>query len=63
MFTAIKNLKNGQFSSNLQEDITNGGVGIGKIGPAGAQFESQINNIIAEMKSGQIKPPTALAVK
>ena len=36
VFTAIKNLMNGQFSSNLQEDINNGGVGIGKIGPAGA---------------------------
>ena len=36
VFTAIKNLENGQFSSNLQENINNGGVGIGKIGPAGA---------------------------
>ena len=63
VFTAIKNLMNGQFSSNLQENINNGGVGIGKIGPAGAQFESQIDNIIAEMKSGKINPPTALLVK
>jgi basic membrane protein A and related proteins len=63
VFTAIKNLQNGQFSSNLQEDITNGGVGIGKIGPAGAQYASQINGIIAKMKSGQIKPPTTLLVK
>jgi basic membrane protein A len=63
VFTAIKNLQNGQFSSNLQEDITNGGVGIGKIGPAGAKYESQINQIIAKMKSGQIKPPTTLLVK
>jgi basic membrane protein A len=62
VFTAIKNLQNGQFSSNLQEDITNGGVGIGKIGPAGAQYQSQINDIIAKMKSGQIKPPTTLLV-
>jgi basic membrane protein A len=62
VFTAIKNLQNGQFSSNLQEDITNGGVGIGKIGPAGAKYESQINDIIAKMKSGQIKPPTTLLV-
>ncbi len=62
VFTAIKNLQNGQFSSNLQEDITNGGVGIGKIGPAGAQYESQINNIVAQMKSGQVKPPTTLLV-
>ena len=63
VFTAIKDLQNGQFSSNLQENINNGGVGIGKIGPAGAQFESQIDNIIAEMKSGKINPPTALIVK
>ena len=63
VFTAIKNLQNGQFSSNLQENINNGGVGIGKIGPAGAQYESQINDIIAKMKSGQIKPPTTLLVK
>ena len=63
VFTAIKNLQNGTFSSNLQEDITNGGVGIGKIGPAGAQYEAQINNIIAQMKSGQIKPATTVAVK
>jgi basic membrane protein A len=62
VFTAIKNLMNGQFSSNLQEDITNGGVGIGKIGPAGTKYEAQINDIIAKMKSGQIKPPTTLLV-
>jgi basic membrane protein A and related proteins len=62
VFTAIKNLMHGQFSSNLQEDINNGGVGIGKIGPAGAKYQSQINDIIAKMKSGQIKPPTTLLV-
>src|SRR5580704_4587333 len=63
VFTAIKDLQNGQFSSNLQEDINNGGVGIGKIGPAGAQYQAQINSIIAKMKSGKIKPATAVAVK
>ena len=63
VFTAIKDLQSGQFSSNLQENITNGGVGIGKIGPAGAPFTSQINNIISEMKSGKINPPTTLLVK
>jgi basic membrane protein A and related proteins len=62
VFTAIKDLKAGQFSSNLQENINNGGVGIGKIGPAGAQYASQINNIIAQMKSGKINPPTTLLV-
>ena len=62
VFTAIKNLQNGQFSSNLQENITNGGVGIGKIGPAGTPYEAQINNIISEMKAGKITPPTTLLV-
>jgi basic membrane protein A and related proteins len=62
VFTAIKNLMAGQFSSNLQENIQNGGVGIGKIGPAGTQWTSEINNIIAEMKAGKIKPPTTLLV-
>src|ERR1700733_1526139 len=62
VFTAIKNLQAGQFSSNLQENINNGGVGIGKIGPAGTQYQSQINNIIAQMKSGKINPPTTLLV-
>ena len=63
VFTAIKNLQAGQFSANLQEDITNGGVGIGKIDAAGAPYASKIQAIIAGMKSGKIKPPTTLLVK
>ncbi len=63
VFTAIKNLQAGKFSANLQEDINNGGVGIGKIDAAGAPYASKINAIIAGMKSGKIKPPTTLLVK
>jgi basic membrane protein A len=63
VFTAIKNLEHGQFSSNLQENINDGGVGIGKIDAAGQPFASKIATIIAEMKSGKIKPPTTLLVK
>jgi basic membrane protein A len=63
VFTAIKDLQAGQFSANLQEDITNGGVGIGKIDAAGAPYASKIQAIIAGMKSGKIKPPTTLLVK
>jgi basic membrane protein A and related proteins len=63
VFTAIKDLKQtGQFSSNLQENLQDGGVGIGKIGPAGTQFESQVNNIISQIKAGKITPPTTVAV-
>jgi basic membrane protein A and related proteins len=63
VYTAIKDLQNGTFSSNLQENIKNGGVGIGKIGPAGQKYSSQIDNIISEMKSGKITPPTTLLVQ
>ncbi len=63
VFTAIKDLMHGTFSSNLQENIQNGGVGIGKIDAAGAPFESKVNAIIAEMKSGKISPPTTIKYK
>jgi basic membrane protein A len=63
VFTAIKDLMAGKFSSNLQEDISDGGVGIGKIDAAGAPFAAKINTIIAQMKSGQIKPPTVIKFK
>jgi hypothetical protein len=62
VFTAVKNLMAGKFSSNLQENINDGGVGIGKIDAAGAPFKAQIAKIIAEMKSGKIVPPTKLLV-
>jgi len=63
VFTAIKDLQHGKFSSNLQEDITNGGVGIGKIDAAGAPYEAQVNKVIAQMKAGTIKPPTTVKYK
>jgi basic membrane protein A and related proteins len=63
VFTAIKNLKAGQFSANLQENMKNGGVGIGKIDAAGQPYASKINAVIAGIKSGKIKPPTNLLVK
>ena len=63
VFTAIKNLKAGQFSANLQEDMSNGGVGIGKIDAAGQPYASKIAAVIAGIKSGKIKPPTNLLVK
>jgi basic membrane protein A and related proteins len=63
VFTAIKDLQNGQFSSNLEENMKNGGVGIGKIGPAGTAFASQVNSVITQIKDGKITPPTTLIVK
>ena len=60
VFTAIKNLMAGKFSQNLQENINDGGVGIGTIDAAGAPFKAKIAQIIAEMKSGKIVPTTTI---
>ncbi len=56
VFHAIQNLQHGQFApaGNVYNDITNGGIGYGKIGPAGAQFASQIAKVYADMKAGKI---------
>jgi basic membrane protein A len=62
VFTAIKNLKAGKFSANLQENINDGGVGIGKIDAAGAPYKAKIAQIISQMKAGKIKPPTKILV-
>jgi basic membrane protein A len=57
VFHAIQNLQKGQFApgSNVFNDITNGGVGYGKIGPAGMPFASQVAKVDSEMKAGKIK--------
>jgi basic membrane protein A and related proteins len=56
VFNAIKNLMAGKFApgSNVTNDIANGGIGYGKIGPAGLKFAPEIQKIYNEIKSGQI---------
>jgi basic membrane protein A len=56
VFNAIKSAMAGQFSpgANITNSIENGGIGYGKIGPAGLQFAPQIAKIYDEIKSGQI---------
>jgi basic membrane protein A and related proteins len=56
VFNAIKNLQAGQFSAgtNVTNDISNGGIGYGKIGAAGLAFSSEIAKIYDQIKSGQI---------
>ena len=63
VYTAIKDLMAGKFSSNLEENINNGGVGIGKIDAVGAPYAAKIKTVIAGMKSGKIKPPTVVKYK
>jgi basic membrane protein A len=56
VLNAIKGAMNGQFAagSNVTNDIQNGGISYGKIGPAGLKFAPQIAKIYAEIKSGKI---------
>lgn len=56
VFNAIKNAMHGQFAAggNVINNIANGGIGYGKIGPAGLKFAPQIAKIYDEIKSGQI---------
>ena len=56
VFNAIKSLLHGSFApgANVTNDIANGGIGYGKIGPAGLKFAPQIQKIYTEIKSGKI---------
>ena len=56
VFHAIQAAMHGQFAgaSNVLNSIANGGIGYGKIGPAGLRFAPQIAKIYAEIKSGKI---------
>jgi basic membrane protein A len=56
VFNAIQSAMHGQFAAgnNVTNDVANGGIGYGKIGPAGLQFAPQIAKIYDQIKSGQI---------
>ena len=56
VFNAIQSLKAGRFAAgtNVTNSIANGGIGYGKIGPAGLKFAPEIAKIYNEIKSGQI---------
>jgi basic membrane protein A len=56
VFHAVQNLQGGQFAAgtNVYNDITNGGIGYGTVGPAGKAFESQLATVYSDMKAGKI---------
>ncbi|MFL5859507.1 MAG: BMP family protein [Solirubrobacteraceae bacterium] len=56
VFNAIKNAMNGQFAAgnNVLNTIANGGIGYGKIGPAGVKFSPEIAKIYTQIKDGKI---------
>jgi basic membrane protein A len=56
VYNAIKGAMNGQFTpgGNVTNDVQNGGIGYGKIGPAGIKFSPQIAKIYHEILTGKI---------
>ena len=56
VFNAIKADMAGQFAAgkDVTNNIANGGIGYGKIGPAGMKFAPQIARIYTEIKDGKI---------
>jgi basic membrane protein A and related proteins len=56
VFNAIKALMAGKFAAgaNVTNNVANGGIGYGKIGPAGLKFAPQIAKIYSEIKAGQL---------
>ena len=56
VFNAIKSLMAGKFAAgtNVTNNVANGGIGYGKIGPAGLKFAPEIAKIYDQIKSGQL---------
>src|SRR5581483_2201953 len=54
---AVQAAMSGHFTGgkDVENTVANGGIGYGKIGPAGVKFAGQIAKIYNEIKSGQIK--------
>jgi basic membrane protein A len=43
--------------ANTTFEVSNGGAGIGKIGPAGTKYQSQVDAVTAKLKDGSVTPP------
>jgi basic membrane protein A len=56
VFNAIKALMAGKFAAgaNVTNNVANGGIGYGKIGPAGLKFAPEIAKIYNQIKDGQL---------
>jgi basic membrane protein A and related proteins len=59
VFNAIKSVQDNTYKGGTDSvsDLTNDGVGIGKISAAGKKYAGQIPTIEDQIKSGQITPP------
>jgi basic membrane protein A len=57
VFDAIKRVQDGTFKggTDVIATVENGGVGLGKIGPAGADYADQLKEITDQIAAGEIK--------
>jgi basic membrane protein A len=57
VFNAIKAAQQGQFNGGQDtiNDLTNNGVGFGKLNAKGQKYQSQLEKVAADIKSGKIK--------
>jgi basic membrane protein A and related proteins len=57
VFDAIKRVQDGTFKGGTEviATVENGGVGLGKIGPAGADYADQLKEITDQIAAGEIK--------
>jgi basic membrane protein A and related proteins len=59
VFNAIKAAQDGTFEGgkDVVNDLSNDGVGYGKLGSAGTKYQAQIDKVKADIASGKIKVP------
>jgi basic membrane protein A len=55
----IKQVQDGKFTGGADTtfDVSNGGAGIGKVSPAGAKYQAQLDSVTAKLKDGSLTPP------
>jgi basic membrane protein A len=58
----IKQVQDGKFTGGADTtfDVSNGGAGIGKVSPAGAKYQAQLDSVTAKLKDGSLTPPDAV---
>jgi basic membrane protein A and related proteins len=56
VFDAIKRVQDGSFKggSDVIATVENGGVGLGKIGPAGTKYADQVKKVQDQIAAGEI---------
>jgi basic membrane protein A len=56
VFNTIKAVQDGSFKGGTDTvfDIKSGGVGLGKVSPEGQKYEEQVNQVMEQIKSGEI---------